>query len=216
MTQLTPPNSTPPHIQAHPYASASDPHHPPTLPAINHQPSVPHSKGGTGKSNPIIRHSAVEEKKENFPLVHSRLPPQLPFFLPQVGARWHLRPLWPVAFVFLQAWFILPSFFFPLIPSVFFFCQGYKPLCWVLGPWTDTWEGHVCRRATWLCCARPYTHIDFYSPRTHVSNFSLRLPSNRLVSCLKFTWRMTRLGRCYLKVKRWYVDFRRICTFYLN
>lgn len=72
-----------------------------------HQLSVPHSWGGTlVKFNPIIRLSAVQEKKENFTLVNSRLP----FFFHAIlftpsGGKWHLGPLRPVAFVFLQSWF---------------------------------------------------------------------------------------------------------------
>ncbi len=48
LTHLPPPNGTPPHIQAHRYASAPDPHHPPNSSTHYHQSSVPHSKGGTG------------------------------------------------------------------------------------------------------------------------------------------------------------------------
>ena len=44
LTHPPPPNGTPPHIQAHPYASAPDPHHPPKNSSTHyHQPSVPHS-----------------------------------------------------------------------------------------------------------------------------------------------------------------------------
>lgn len=76
------PRPTPkPHSPTHIFPQNSSTHY--------HQPSVPHSKGTLVKSNPIIRRSAVQEKKENFPLVNSRFPFSFssPFFSPQVEAR---------------------------------------------------------------------------------------------------------------------------------
>lgn len=119
-----PPNGTPPHIQAHPYASAPDPHHPPkTLPPITTSPLFHIPRGALVKSNPIIRHSAVQEKKENFPLVNSRLPF---FFLPSLlftpsGGK---MTLWaPLASCLCLSLLLIYPFFLSFTPSfpLFFF-----------------------------------------------------------------------------------------------
>lgn len=120
-----------------PYASTPDSHQPPKNSSTHyHQPSVPHSWGGAlVKSNPIIRHSAVQEKKENFPLVNSRLPfffPPLPSFHPKWGQDDTSGPLGQLSL----SLFGLDLSFLPFsrsLVSCFFFSGIRLPLCWVLG-----------------------------------------------------------------------------------
>lgn len=112
------PNSTPPpRLSTQPTSSSK------SLPPITSSLLFHIPRGALVKSNPIIRHSAVQEKKENFPLVNSRLPFFFfpPLFSPQVEARWHFGPPRPVVFVFLHWWFSLSSFL--LLPySLSVFC----------------------------------------------------------------------------------------------
>lgn len=110
---------------------------PQTLPPITTSPLFHIPRGALVKSNPIIRHSAVREKKENFPLVNSRLPF---FFLPSLlftpsGGK---MTLWaPLASCLCLSSGLIYPFFLSLAPSFpfFFFVSGIRlPLCWVQGP----------------------------------------------------------------------------------
>lgn len=97
LTHLTPPIV--PHLSSiQPTSSLknSSPHQPPVL-------SSTFQGGALVKSNPIIRLSAVPEKKELSPRFFFGLPFLFPpSFSLQVQARRHFGPFWPVAFVFLQ------------------------------------------------------------------------------------------------------------------
>lgn len=110
----------------HPCLSVTDPHHPPkTLPPpITTSPLFHIPTGALVKSNPIIRHSAVHEKKENFPLVNSRLPF---FFSPShlftpSGGKMTLRAPW-ASCLCLSSGLIYPFFLSPA-PSFPLFLQG--------------------------------------------------------------------------------------------
>lgn len=111
---------------------------PKTLPPITTSPLFHIPRGTLVKSNPIIRHSAVREKKENFPLVNSRLPFFL-FPLPSFHPKWRqddtVGPLGqlPLAFFWLDLSF-LPSFL-SLPHSLCLFVTGVRlPLCWSESP----------------------------------------------------------------------------------
>lgn len=125
--------------------------------------------GALVKSNPIIRLSAVPEKKELSPRFFFGLPFLFPpSFLLQVQARRHFGPFWPVAFVFLQTWFIhslssVASFYLFFLCFFFFnssinFCPGSE------GPWTHAWchtfvRNHVALLyKTTLIHTHTYTH----------------------------------------------------------
>lgn len=146
--------------------------------------------GALVKSNPIIRLSAVPEKKELSPRFFSGLPFLFPpsFFTPSAGK----TTLWALlASCFcLSSDLIYPfSFFCCLILSVFFmfffvfFLIAVSTSVLGLRAPEHTHGATRLWGTTWLCCTKPHsytrthTHIDFWFPYTDVSNFFFTLAS---------------------------------------
>ena len=94
---------------------------PKTLPPTTTSPLFHIPRGTLVKSNPIIRHSAVQKKKENFPLVNSRLPffffPSL-IFTPSGGKMTLWAPLASCVFFRLDLSFL--PFSCSFVPYIFF------------------------------------------------------------------------------------------------
>lgn len=134
---------------------------PQTLPPITTSPLFHIPRGALVKSNPIIRHSAVQEKKENFPLVNSRFP----FFFSPLPSCRGKTTLWaPLASCLCLSSGLIYPVFLSLAPS-FFFCQWYK-IASVLGPRSlNTWEGHIAEGPHGSVVQdHAHTHIQFYAP----------------------------------------------------